>query len=95
MSETAKHSMGPWSFCDVGNWSIHDANGNELLFDSVCGQHPSAKADWYLIAAAPELLAACQGLLNFLNQMEWCAPEADAVANAQTAIAKATGVPNA
>lgn len=54
------HTVGPWKFSDTSGeaWNISDLRGKSLMNDAQ--YYPSVpidKADWTLIAAAPDLLA--------------------------------------
>jgi len=73
MNET-KHTPGPWtatpSYINLGEWEIY---GNE---DGDNAQHigsieaegtEQAEANARLIAAAPDLLEACESMLGFLS----------------------------
>ena len=68
MSET-KHTPGPW------RWRIHGASGDKklvgsnevpLVWQDRHWQCPSQDANAALIAAAPDLLAACDALLEIV-----------------------------
>lgn len=87
---TGVHTPGQWH---AAHWSIHAAT--TVLVDDesiVTGKRVIAEceseADARLIAAAPELLLACQGLLHIA---ETGAMSLGAVRAARAAIAKATG----
>jgi hypothetical protein len=98
MKET-KHTPGPWKFNKqkVGWRAISDARGYSLMGDEEYYPWvPSDEADWHLIAAAPELLAACIGALAEIE----AAGQAEGVIfgedpaiceKLRAAIAKATG----
>ena len=85
MTTNTTHTPGPWKTRD----SLHENHGivrtgthmEVQIHDSVC-----AEADARLIAAAPELLAALQVLVNDPHDTE-----PDCWANAARAVAKATG----
>lgn len=92
------HTPGPWEVCG------HDVRGPYAMGDSerpglhVCTVAGGDKDNAHLIAAAPELLAACRKLVEWHGnragfgddllpadqQVEW-------VADAMRAISKATG----
>lgn len=90
MSE-AKHTPGPWQadgpFVRDGTCSVADARPTHA---DVTGDEVLANAR--LIAAAPELLAACKALMDGLDDY-WITTEKGGLtaANAQAAIAKAEG----
>jgi hypothetical protein len=104
---TAIHSPGPWKLCYDGE--IESADGCtvvSLSFDSYREFSESAenvKANYRLIAAAPELLAALQELLSSQftpmppheegkdAQDAWADRRATSRNDAAAAIAKATG----
>jgi hypothetical protein len=92
----AKHTPGPWGVLDhailsekvnaYGNfWVAGFGRGDAQLTEE---DHANAR----LIAAAPELLAACQRLLNTCGLSEDIIDEMDveAIELARAAIAKAT-----
>ncbi len=110
MSET-KHTPGPWSYnqdsevvnvgednCpdgdDCDDFRIADTNGD--LFE----RPPDERiANGHLIAAAPELLEACQGFLNLLDAkvcpkdiVGWATAQTKATIKMRNAISKATPV---
>jgi hypothetical protein len=89
-----KHTLGPWK-CDwsiqVGGniksgWQVFDSNETELVIDIPDSEEAEANAQ--LIAAAPELLDACQKALSLLKALE---VRGDSVRFLEQAIAKATG----
>ncbi len=85
MTDT-QHTPGPWWFAQMD----HEGNcvagaGDRQL--SVAISRPNAR----LIAAAPELLEACQTLATLLDTDDWIATGRLAVKQARDAIAKATG----
>lgn len=99
MTDTT-HTQGPWAVCLDGRltpgatvpvYSASDAEGLRLTVALVRTIGPEGDADARLIAAAPEMLAALQGLLN-LEPPLLSAKENKAYAIARAAIAKATGV---
>lgn len=97
----AEHTPGPWKCVDKDGWSgIETPNGEDLLLYAVCdaGWHGRVTfdnpADALLIAAAPELLAACREALDSLHAIgcnENDAHEGALVAKLFDAIEKATG----
>jgi len=94
MSE-AKHTRGPWTLWTSCSWRrIKDAEGRPVCEPTVAADgHPDLiinAADAALICAAPDLLAALDGLMTLESRgrimpigKEWDA--------ARAAIAKATG----
>ena len=93
------HTPGPWLACEPGAYSDFDGHSSVILGDDrriavVQGDHEEAVANAHLIAAAPDMLAALEQLLeafnenaNDLNDI----PADQAVAMMESAIAKATG----
>ena len=89
----AKHTPGPWNMvghCTDGAPVVQPlapkVNGNKITatcFGTV------AEANARLIAAAPDLLAACIDALEVEEQMAQC-PDSDLAARLRAAIAKAT-----
>ena len=58
MSE-AKHTLGPWEACDVGDYGDYDGRcrvilGDDLRIAVVLGEHDESKANARRIAAAPD-----------------------------------------
>lgn len=88
MSQTM-HAPGPWIAChdpdDGGEYAIQAANGIHVAL--TIGNTRTERANAYLIAAAPELLAALKETLMLL---ETFSPQGAAVESARAAIAKAT-----
>lgn len=86
-----EHTPGPWHIKTYERHNaaiIADAAGDELAtIDLAC--MPGAKADARLIAAAPDLLAACEWSLSM---MAGGRPEED-IAHLRDAIKKARGTP--
>ncbi len=86
------HTPGPWIATGFKNTIVNDSNGNTLaLHPSHDGSVGNAIANARLIAAAPDLLAACELLLGRLDEDEdqnakWIGD------TARAAIAKATEV---
>lgn len=77
---STKHTPGPWTVTVNG---IKSPDGHIVFFDKSGGPHES---DAKLIAAAPDLLAA---LDEMVNTGGWMASDPRAIA-ARAAIAKAT-----
>ena len=94
------HTPAPWDIevSSYGHeiWLGGDGAGMIIIngwINGGCMDNPArwavVQADARLIAAAPDLLAACQALLS---QIEWGgAPDGPATQNARAAIALATG----
>ena len=93
---TDKHTPGPWTVAE------DDINGQAI----VRGRHTEIATCWHhclgsleiqmranarLIAAAPDLLEACQTLATLRDTDDWIATGRLAVKQARDAIAKATG----
>lgn len=93
-----KGTPGPWEVEDNGHF--YDINAGRATVGDVCSsiswfdndEHrgPVAMANAQLIAAAPELLEALQGLLIRVADDEEYGPE-HAITIARAAITKATG----
>lgn len=89
---TAKHTPGPWIFCGT---HVDDSRGLPLVRSAHRDFDKINCADFHLIAAAPELLEALEGLLSVY--VELVAPTdvfgeaANAEHIARAAIAKARG----
>lgn len=89
-----KHTPGKWEAVEVGVSDLENgvaiceviADGRKLVCE--CAYEADAK----LMAAAPELLDACEEALGALNGAE-CALPGYVVAALERAIAKATGEP--
>ena len=88
------HTPAPWYVLAEG---ITDAAiGYRAIIDSdgytVCNCSPMGEANARLIAAAPDLLNALDGLLDYLREYDADYPEAAPIfGKARAAIAKATG----
>jgi len=82
---SAQHTPGPWHWDDY-SWLVAKDESSVLEYAG-CGSHATdaSDADRVLIAAAPDLLAALQGVLRVSDRST---SEYDAV---RAAIAKATG----
>ena len=92
MSDT-KHTPAPWSLVKEDGDRIIYASGDSLMCDAPyypwC---PKRDADWNLIAAAPELLAALKKMLPENNRRdEHLRPNFETCEEARAAIAKAEG----
>lgn len=96
MSETAKHTAGPWKW-DGGGYV--DAARECIAGINAIGSPCKSEANARLIAAAPDLLAACEAVVE--DGYETCGPNDDwplsfvcekkVINQLQAAIAKATG----
>jgi hypothetical protein len=84
------HTPGPWQAFppegDADHWEVLDEFGHTA---TVYGDEEPAKANSLLIAAAPDLLDACEELLIYLG--DWDDMDNDTCAKARAAIAKAKG----
>jgi hypothetical protein len=86
------YAPGPWHAHKTGivtfygTRRIQVATARQPLFTAEC-QEANAR----LIAAAPDLLEACQTLATLLDTDDWIATGRLSVKQAQAAIAKATG----
>lgn len=93
----AKHTPGPWSFPPVptdefGVWQITAADGRSLMGnEQYYPWVPVKKADWQLIAAAPEMLEALQHIVSGFVEVYGEKRSSGAMKHARAAIAKATG----
>lgn len=83
-----KHTPGPWTI-DNSNGATYINQGNQPIVPiTICrltSNHTTANAN--LIAAAPELLEALEGIRELMG-IDWLLPEFD---EAREAIAKAKG----
>ena len=91
----AQHTPGPWSLGtkDCGGYPLmSETEGHFCDICDVCEGNES-QANARLIAAAPELLAACKRLMDTvaLNLDDTDPQDVEACQMAQDAIAKATG----
>jgi hypothetical protein len=94
---TTKHTPGPWAVSDVGEVVVC-ATGRTLcdVYSSPTTGEEQADVDARLIAAAPDLLAACEMLAEAQRRADTGEREGfgcyvDAVDKARAAIAKAKG----
>lgn len=102
----AKHTPGPWHVDAVHSEALHEVcmtnpppkEGNPVVLASVeydqdrgtCPTLREANANARLIAAAPDLLAACQAAMAFVSTWQHGFEDAF-VGQMRAAIAKATG----
>lgn len=86
-----RHTPGPWRY-EEGTKTIRNVPGNHWLstMDSWDGA-VDHKANAALIAAAPELLEACEKVLDIVNSYSHIPALFTACKILQTAIAKAEG----
>jgi hypothetical protein len=91
----SKHTPGPWA---AGAFHVHSAES--VICDCVLSQNANLPteekiANIRLIAAAPDLLEALDGILNDVKGVRGltspCAPSQDQIRNAIAALAKARG----
>lgn len=96
----AGHTPGPWVMDDAqpGDLFRHVLHGNGDSFGYICristNGNANADADARLIAAAPELLEALQGLVAVLDRQlhsPHAASRSSPLGRARAAIKKATG----
>lgn len=95
-AETAKHTPGPWRVGDAAHTVFGPPNGNPAparIADITDKGHRHANAR--LIAAAPELLEACEGLFYIIKESDFLSEMLEdivdkAMQDAQAAIRKAT-----
>jgi hypothetical protein len=104
MSEQAKHTPGPWKFRlrskdGIGTYSndirvyYDGGDGSDWVADVGCELDPVRHANARLIAAAPELLVACQFFDKYARMQEskGNALPSQLVDSVRAAIAKAGG----
>lgn len=86
MSE-AKHTPGPWRVSyERGTTQIRTANNESIMCDETYYPWvPKNDADWHLIAAAPDLLEALEGVVRVADR------DTTEFNAARAAIAKAKG----
>lgn len=97
---TIQHTAGPWEsdYDSTGELSLWDQHGNNLLVSESSLPMEERQANGKLAAAAPELLAALQSLLDHEGERELNAiglelesqALEEAKESARSAIAKAT-----
>lgn len=82
----SEHTKGPWEFRKDDCWTIF-ADGSSIMGDMrYYPWVPDNEADWRLIAAAPQLLAALQMIVQLNPELPM-----GCIEHAEAAIAKATG----
>lgn len=79
MSDTSKHTPGPWSYDGIDDGIIRTAQ-REIVAE-VMNCH-----DVTLVASAPELLEACKGALDLLRDLS---THPELIEQVSSAIAKA------
>jgi hypothetical protein len=85
------HTKGPWEARQSvrGYWFIEHQQGGEAY---TLTKLDCSEADSRLIASAPDLLAALEGLLEYLHEYDLDYPESASIFdNARAVIAEATG----
>ena len=104
-ASTNEHTPGPWAARDLGRGTVEVIGGGDLiarlwrtrvwLLPSEQGGDLPAEANARLIAAAPELLEACQEALALISEFELEALDGrDEVPDLlRAAVAKAEGRP--
>ena len=90
----SKHTPGPWLFVEKFHDGIYTENGSPNVWTIETAQDtlmadssyypwvPTNKADWRLIAAAPDLLDACRKALYAIKGREHDQFIRDAIAKA-------------
>lgn len=91
---TQTHTPGPWTFDRLGGgWGCIIRNGapaKDTFRIAELAESPQIEANARLIAAAPDLLAALQDLMEFWDAGTPVHPGAEVVSQAREAISKAT-----
>ncbi len=89
---TDQHTPGPW-FVTPDASAVYEKDELGYRADTICrlAGNPFAAGNARLIAAAPELLEACETLATLLDTDDWIATGRLAVKQAQAAIAKVRG----
>lgn len=95
----SKHTPGPWAMPDSGKGRISKVGANGgwdgLIATADCGDYARSKSEGLanarLIAAAPELLEACQALIAYCDKNPPMGDSLWSVQQMRAAIAKATG----
>ena len=93
---TTKHTPGPWLMCESATHvTVTNAHGDAVFHDDK--RIPGVMADARLIAAAPDLLEALDGMLQVYGgkydgeMLPKSSGELELIDMARAAIAKATG----
>jgi hypothetical protein len=84
-----QHTPGSWEIDD--NYIISSIDGIYYQICKLSGRGDRTEANARLIAAAPELLAACEELLRVVYEGDWHTEVQPALDKAKVAIAKARG----
>jgi len=89
MSET-KFTPGPWKFNTNHDWTIRsEAHSGSLMGNATSYPWvPENKADWHLIAAAPELYRLLDEALSYTSCESWSPSLTDEI---KAALSKARG----
>ena len=86
----SEHTPGPWEFSEF-SYFIAGPDGYAVA-ESSRTRRSECKANARLIAAAPDLLAAAENLMNNAEKLDW--PSVNDIDLILAAIAKAKGEPN-
>lgn len=81
--ERGKHTPGPW--IDAGDGWIDGPTAGPVVQYAACGTHRAEwpnRNDYRLAMAAPDLLAACRLVSDFLDRLETSYPEDDSLLRA-------------
>ena len=66
---TSKHTPGPWTANKIyGDWNVYSADDDDTI--AAVHSEDNQKANAYLIAAAPDMLAAAVKALAFLDHLD-------------------------
>lgn len=69
-----KHTPGPWDNCAIGDYADYAGNSSVIIGDdrriAVVHNHGTGEdvANARLIAAAPEMLAACKAFIHAMDE---------------------------
>ena len=92
------HSPGPWKIqqeCVDPEWHIVTASGGRIIANvHIETGNTMDAANARLIAAAPELLAACEAYIKYADDEVGCLQMARIVDDMRAAILKAKGEPS-
>ena len=67
--KNAQHTPGPWSLANGNDLQIDGPNGEAVAWTETCVGIERDRANARLIAAAPDLLAACMAVLDDLEMV--------------------------
>jgi hypothetical protein len=91
------HTPGPWEF-DYEAGEVSAPNGTVVLYPTMLPDETEEVANGHLVAAAPDLLAACEALMGYFKSGNDIPVDratltcmCDAVVLARAAIKKAKG----